>query len=237
MRTRDCRPLPFTWLSTFGTPDRPRTIDGHALWPGPKEWLVLNALIPAQAAFLLLCPKTVPAEWWYSSGLQKEVGFLYAPFPADPRLTGAVRLFGRAQAKVLFVGDMDPVAVAQYLAAKRMFAADGGPQLVYAGINDAWLAAIGRSRWPPARLSIRLERPEMRLLRALDSEVRLDALVGPNCASLLRGGSKMELEAGLNPGIHRPSHKRWVLNYLRSVAAGITDGKEARASTGPAPQV
>jgi hypothetical protein len=186
----------------------------------------VNALIPPRAEFLLLCPKTVPAEWWYSPELQKKVGFLHAPFPADPRLSDAVRLFGPAQAKVLFVGDMDPVAIAQYLAAQRMFTAAGGPQLVYGGMNDVWLAAIGKSSWPLARLSIRMSRSEMRLLHALESEVGLDALLGPNCARLLQSGSKIELEAGLNPAFHSAAHKRWVLSYLRSLTEGTADGRE-----------
>jgi hypothetical protein len=192
----------------------------------------VNALIPSRPEFLLLCPKAVPAEWWYSPELQKEVGFLHAPFPADPRLSDAVRLFGPAQAKVLFVSDMDPVTVAQHLAAQRMFAAAGGPELVYGGMNDVWLAAIGESSWPLARLSIRMNRPEMRLLRVLESEVRLDALLGPDCARLLQSGSKIELAAGLNPAFHSAAHKRWVLGYLRSVAAGTVDGREAALTKG-----
>jgi hypothetical protein len=192
----------------------------------------VNALIPPRAEFLLLCPKAVPAEWWYSPELQKGVGFLHAPFPADPRLSDAVHLFGLAQAKVLFVGDMDPVAVAQYLAAQRMLAAAGGPQLLYGGMNDAWVAAIGESSWPLARLSIRMSRSEVRLLHVLESEVRLDTLLGPDCAGLLRSGSKIELEAALNPAFHSAAHKRWVLGYLRSVAAGTADGREGTPARG-----
>ena len=182
--------------------------------------MVVNALLPPRAEFLLLCPKAIPAEWWYSPELQTEVGFLHAPFPADPRLSDAVRLFGSAQVPVIFVGDMDPVAVAQYLAVQRMFAAAGRPQVMYGGMSDAWLTAMGGSNWPLARLSIRMSRPEMRLLRSLESEVRLDEVLGPDCATLLQSGFKVELEAALNPAFHSAAHKRWVLGYLRAVAAG-----------------
>jgi hypothetical protein len=192
----------------------------------------VNSLMPSQAEFLLLCPKAVSAEWWYAAELQRTVGFLHAPFPADPRLSDVVRSFGSAQAPVLFLGDMDPVAVAQYLAAHRMLAAAGGPQLLFAGMNDEWLVAMGRSSWPLARLSIRMSRPEMRLLRVLESDVRLDQLLGPECAALLRSGLKVELEAGLNPAFHTPAHKRWVLGYLRAVAAGTADGREAIPARG-----
>jgi hypothetical protein len=117
---------------------------------------------------------------------------------------------------------MDPVAIAQYLAAQRMLTAVGGPHLVYGGMNDAWLEAMAESTWPLARLSIHMGRPEMRLLRVLESEVRLDELLGPGCARLLQSGFKVELEAGLNPAFHGAVHRRWVLGYLRAVAAGAT---------------
>jgi hypothetical protein len=126
---------------------------------------------------------------------------------------------------------MDPVAIAQYLAAQRMLAAVGGPHLVYGGMNDAWLEAMAESTWPLARLSIRMGRPEMRLLRVLESEVRMDELLGPGCARLLQSGFKVELEAGLNPAFHGAAHRRWVLGYLRAVAARPTQ-RGARLAKG-----
>jgi hypothetical protein len=182
----------------------------------------VNALVPSRATFLLLCPKSVPAEWWYSPELQKTVGFLHAPFPADPRLSDAVRMFARDPVPVLFVGDMDPVAIAQYLAAQRMFAATGALALAYGGMNDAWLNAMAESTWPLARLSIRMSASEVRLLRALESATRLEDLIGPDCAALLRRGFKVELEAALNPAFHGPAHKRRLVGNLRDMAAELS---------------
>jgi hypothetical protein len=219
-------------LTGFGTPDRPRTIDGHSLWPGPKQWLVLNALVPSRTAFILLCPKSVPAEWWYSPKLETSVGFLHAPFPADPRLTDVLRMFGPHQPPALFVGDMDPVAIAQYLAAQRMLAATGGPELAYAGMSDPWLSAMGDSSWPLARLSIRMGAPEMRLLRALESSTRLEDLVGQDGAELLRTGFKVELEAALNPAFHSPAHTRRLLSHLREIAGRTPQRRGASVLNG-----
>jgi hypothetical protein len=185
----------------------------------------VNALVPPRAEFVLLCPKAVSAEWWYFPQLQRQVALLHAPFPADPRLRDAVRLLGPPQAPVLFVGDMDPVAIAHYLEAERMFSGPEGVRLGYGGMNDAWLEAMGGSNWPLARLSIRMSAPERRLLRVVESEVPLDDLVGPDCAELLRSGFKVELEAGLNPAFHGAAHKRWVFGYLRDMAVGTSGGK------------
>ena len=184
----------------------------------------MNALVPSRAAFILLCPKSVPAEWWYSPDLQTAVGFLHAPFSADPRLTDALRMFGPDHPPVVFLGDMDPVAIAQYLAAQRMFAATGGPELAYGGMSDPWLAAMGDSAWPLARLRIRMSAPEVRLLRALESSTRLEDLVGPDGAKLLRTGFKVELEAALNPAVHSPAHKRRLLGHLREIAGRTAQG-------------
>jgi hypothetical protein len=137
-----------------------------------------------------------------------------------------------AKAPVVFVGDMDPVAIAQYLAAQRMLTEAGGPRLVYGGMNDAWLAAMAESTWPLARLSIRMDRPEMQLLRALKAEVSLDDLLGPGCAKLLESGLKVELEAGLNPAFHGDAQRRWVLGYLRTVAAGPNPGRRPSLAKG-----
>ena len=187
----------------------------------------MNALVPPRPRLLLLCPKSVPAEWWFSPALQKEIGFLHAPFPADPRLSSAVRLFGPANPPVLFVGDMDPVAIAQYLAARQMLASPRSPHLLYGGMNDAWLGAMAKSDWPLARLGIRMSRSEMRLLHALESVVLLEELLGPDCARLLQSGFKVELEAGLNPAFHTAAHKRWVWGYLRAVALEADNGRGA----------
>jgi hypothetical protein len=118
---------------------------------------------------------------------------------------------------------MDPVAVAQYLAARRMLREGNGPELVYGGMNDSWLAAIRRSvrrSLPEKALRIRLDKAETRLWARLDASMDLEQLLGPEACALLRSGYKVELEAASNPAILKPAHKRWVFSYLRSVALG-----------------
>jgi hypothetical protein len=118
---------------------------------------------------------------------------------------------------------MDPVAVAQHVAAKRVLRASNGPKLLYGGINDAWLAAIRRSRrrsLPEDGLRIPLDGAEARLWRRLEADMDVERLLGPEACRVLRSGCKVELEAASNPAILRPGHKRWVFGYLRSVAFG-----------------
>jgi hypothetical protein len=206
------------WLAVFGTPDRPRAVDGHSLWADEWGWLALNVLAPRHADFLLLCPKTVPPEWWYSPELHAGIGFLHVPFPADQRVGVVVKGLGIGGKPLLFVGDLDPVAIAQYLAARDMLAAAPRRPLRYGGMNDAWLAAMVGSQLSLSQLSIRMERGERRLLAALDAAVDLDSLVGPESAEMLRSGTKVELEAAVNPAIHGPAQRRWIFGYLRSVA-------------------
>jgi hypothetical protein len=216
----------------FGTPERPQAVDGHALWADLSGWVSLTALAPRRVDLLLLCPKAVPTEWWYSAELQPGIGFLHVPFPADPRVGGVVRAFGSGRTPLLFVGDIDPVAIAQYLASRDMLAPLTQQPLLYGGMNDAWLAAMAGSQWPLSQLSIRMGRAERRLLRAVDGAADLDLLVGPESAQMLRSGTKVELEAGLNPAFHGAAHRRWVFGYLRSVATGVADGPRGTLKKG-----
>jgi hypothetical protein len=66
-------------------------VDGHALWPGPGEWLPASVRIPTQSDYTIVCPKNQPLAMLRSS---------------------------TATAPMVFVGDMHPVATAQYLAAR-----------------------------------------------------------------------------------------------------------------------
>jgi hypothetical protein len=198
------------------------------LWADKSGWLALNVLAPRHCDFLLLCPKAVPPEWWYSTQLHAGIGLLHVPFPADQRVGGVVRALGTGAMPLLFVGDMDPVAIAQYLAARDMLAMAPRRPLRYGGMNDAWLAAMAESQVSLSRLSIRMDRGERLVLAALDAAVDLDALVGPESAEMLRSGTKVELDAAVNPAIHGPAQRRWIFGYLRSVAAAAAPGQGGR---------
>jgi hypothetical protein len=208
------------WLRTFGTRERPKAVDGHALWAGPDAWFSIGALAPRRPRLVLLCPKAVPTEWWFTVDLQRDVALVQASYPADRRLSAFLRVVAGPGTAIVFVGDMDPVAIAQYLAARSMLAASDGQHLLYGGMNDAWLAAMRASSKPrQTALRIRLDRDEERLLRHLESAVDLAELLGPSGAALLRSGYKIELEAGLNPTLHGSAVKRWVVRYVRLLAA------------------
>jgi hypothetical protein len=210
-----------SWLSSFGTPKKPRAVDGHTLWPGPAAWLVVTIRRPRQVDYVLVCPKAAPLDWWWTAGPPLGVAAVHTPWPADPRLAPTLWSLSAAGRPVVFIGDMDPVALAQYLAASRMLRERNGPELAYGGMNDSWLAAIRRSvrRSLSAKaLCTRLDRAETRLWRRLEADTNVEQLLGPEASDLLRNGYKIELEAASNPAILTPSHKRWVFRHLRSVA-------------------
>ena len=146
---------------------------------------------------------------------------MYSLYLADPRLAPTLQSLCPSGKPAVFIGDMDPVAVAQYIAAKGMLRASNGPKLLYGGMNDAWLAAIQRSRrrsLPADALRIPLDRAETRLWRRLEAAMDVEQLLGPEACRLVRAGYKVELEAASNPAILQPGHKRWVFGYLRAVA-------------------
>jgi hypothetical protein len=121
---------------------------------------------------------------------------------------------------VVFLGDMDPISIAQYLEAKRM-ARRMKARFYYSGVDDRWLAAMKRSlkrQWRRASLRIALSRPEVALLRRLERAIDLEKLLGPEACSILRGGHKVEIEGAINSAFYRPEHSRWIFRYLRSVA-------------------
>jgi hypothetical protein len=210
------------WLSSFGTPQRPRKVDGHGLWPGPAGWSVAALRAPRRVDYVLVCPKTTPLDWWWAAGPPTGVAAVYSLYLADPRLAPTLRSLCPPGRPAVFIGDLDPVGVAQYLAAKAMLASDG-ITLLYGGINDSWLAAIRRSRrrrGPMGNLCLRLDRAETRLWRRLEAAMDVEQLVGPESCHLLRSGDKLELEAASNPGILRPGHRRWVFRHLRAMALG-----------------
>jgi hypothetical protein len=210
-----------SWRSSFGTPQRPRAVDGHTLWPGPAGWLVATLRAPSRVDYVIVCPKTAPLDWWWRALPPLGVAAVDTPCPADPRLASTLYSLAAPDRPVVFIGDMDPVAVAQYLAARAMLRQTNGSELLYGGMNDSWLDAVRsstRRNLPPRALCIRLDHAEMRLWRRLEAAANVEQLLGPKACGLLRSGYKLELEAASNPAILKPGHKRWVFRYLRSVA-------------------
>jgi hypothetical protein len=198
-------------------------VDGHYLWPGPSDRFVADVLVPDGAWLVLLCPKSMPVSWWFSKGPPRGVGLIHARFFDDQRLRSIVQAVVGSDTRAIYVGDIDPVGIAQYLVARRMLGAVGGGPLLYGGVNDPWLLAMQASMGGSvSRVLIRLPRAERQLLRRLEDAVNLDTLVGPSCAQLLRGGHKVELEAVLNPALHGAPYRQWVFRHLRALARSVT---------------
>lgn len=207
-------------LSTFGTPEHPRTCDGERLWLGSRAgWRCFDLRIPNKPKLLLLCPKRSPLEWWWpNQTLPPDVAIICTPWLADPGARSVLQPLYRSIPAAVFLGDMDPISITQYLEAKRM-ASGIKVALRYGGVNDAWLAAMKCSlkrQWSRSSLLIRLSRPEAALFRRLDKAIDLEQLIGPEACSILRGGHKIEIEGAMNPALYSAEHNRWIFRYLRS---------------------
>jgi hypothetical protein len=214
---------PSSWsqvLSLFGTPTRPRRgWDGEQLWSSPSDSDYLDLRLPRKTSFLLVCPKAQPVGWWQAQGsLPPDVAAMCAPLPADRRALPLLEVLCRQASAAIFVGDMDPYSIVQYVETRRMLAGVGA-RLLHGGVNDAWLDAMERALSQEGRLErlrIPLEKHEVRLLKKLDRAVDLEKLIGARGSAMLHSGYKIEIEGATNPTIYRRSHSRWVFKYLRS---------------------
>jgi hypothetical protein len=220
---RAVTPDPDRWaqvLSRFGTPERPRRgADGEQLWLGSSAWHCVDVRLPRSTAFLVICPKSQPVNLWYAdSSVPRDVGVVTGPHPTDRRAVPVVQALSRLASTAVFVGDMDPYAVVQYVETRRLLAEAKGPALLYGGVDDAWLEAIERNLIGARsleRLRIRLSKEEATLLKQIERALDLEQLVGARACAVLRGGHKIELEGATNPALYRRGHGRWVFRDLR----------------------
>jgi hypothetical protein len=210
-------------LSRFGTAERPRTYGEEPLWLGGAGQSY-DLCLPAAPSFLVISPKRDAVRWWWNQiGLPRDLGSACASFPADPGALPILQPLYRQSAATAFVGDLDPLAIVQYVETRRSLHDPKGPPFLYGGINDVWLEAIRRSLKRPVRferIRIALSRSEKALLAQIDRAFDLERLVGPHSAEMLRGGYKIELEGATNPRIYSPGHIRWIVRYLRTVLRG-----------------
>ncbi len=127
----------------------------------------------------------------------------------------------RGVSTALFVGDMDPYGIVQYVETRRMLAASKGPSLVFGGVDDSWFASMDRARRRRGTdVRIPLSRAETTLLQRIDDALDLEAIVGAKGCALLRDGFKIELEGATNPMIYRRGHGAWIFRHLRALVRG-----------------
>ena len=207
-------------LSRFGTPERPRTYGEEPLWLGGYGQSY-DLCLPAVPTFLVISPKRDAIRWvWDRTGLPNGLGSACAPYPCDPHSVPIFRPLYRQSVATAFVGDLDPLAIVQYVETRRALRSPKGPSFLHGGINDAWLEAIRRSLKPQVRferIQIGLSQSEKTLLAQIDRALDLEGLVGRQSAEILRSGYKIELEGATNPHIYPPGHIRWVVRYLRTM--------------------
>jgi hypothetical protein len=225
-------------LSRFGTPERPRTYGEEPLWLG-RHGQSYDLCLPAVPTFLVICPKRDAVRWWWGQiGLPRDLGTACASFPADPHAISIFRPLYRQSVATAFVGDLDPLAIVQYVETRRALHDPKSPRFLYGGINDAWLQAIRRSLKPQVRIEriqIALSQSEKTLLAQIDRAIDLEGLVGRQSSEILRGGHKIELEGATNRDIYPAGHIRWIVRYLRTMmrraaGAGVSRRRSRRAT-------
>jgi hypothetical protein len=208
-------------LAAFGSPSQPRSgPEDERLWLGRTDWLGIQLWLPRAPTRVVICPKTAPVGWWLAAGgIPSDLGFACTAHPVDGRSLRILEQVLPLRSRAVFVGDLDPLAIVQYVELTRSLARRHG-HLLYGGLDDAWMAAMRRD-WAHAAgieaIRIALDPDERRLLAKLDGAIDLERLVGPRSAALLRGGHKIELEAATNPVFYRDGYARWAFRYLSQV--------------------
>ncbi len=213
-------------LARFGSPEKPRRgADGEQLWLGPSESQRIDLRLRRASGLLVVCTKPPLVGWWKdASRLPRDVATLTAPQLTDSTAVAVLSGLCRAGARAVFVGDLDPYALVQYIETRRLLARTAGCALLYGGVDDSWLVAMDRNSSRPSGVDVRipLSRDELALLRLLEQSVDVGGIVGPRALSVLESGFKVELEGATNPSLYSARHGRWMLRRLRSLTTTQT---------------
>jgi hypothetical protein len=124
----------------------------------------------------------------------------------------------RHRLPLLFVGDLDPLDLTTFALLRGSHAK---PPVVYAGIDDRWLAlcernAVRKHALEEALLTMgTLEREHLSIARDLLPD--LEDLIGPRCLALLESGKKLELEGACNTGSYGAGFPALLVRHLRTV--------------------
>jgi hypothetical protein len=219
-------------LRAFGTPRHPRDAgDGEWLWAAADELHHVGLRLPRKSSLVIVTPKSHWLDWWEADGSLSGVTVVASSRPAEPRGLAVLELVaGRAPA--LFVGDLDPHHLVQFVETRRLMATRG-LAIAFGGLSDAWWPAMERGirgGFTLERLRIRLDRSERTLLARIERALDLDDLVGPRAAALLRSGYKIEIEAATNPALYARGHGRRVVRLLRAHAGTPSMRRRRRRS-------
>jgi hypothetical protein len=209
-------------LSSFGSPARPRIApDGERLWLGRQDSQLVFVRAPQRCSFVVLSPKPQPWKEWLWDAVPAGVGIVSGSCATDASLLKLVAALSPKRSTAVFVGDMDPFGLVQYVEARRVLREANGPGLVYGGIDDVWLAAMERTLKRGHRLDrtcIPLMKHERTLLERLDHALDIERIVGPRAVALLRSGFKIEMEGATNRHLYADRHGRWIFEHLRARA-------------------
>lgn len=216
-------------LACFGTSERPRRgADGEQLWLRASESQRIEQRVRRTGGLLVVCTKPLLVGWWKDeSRLPQDVSTFTAPQLTDSTAVAVLCGLCMAGARAVFVGDLDPYALVQYIETRRLVARTAGCALLYGGVDDSWLVAMDRNANRPSRVDVRipLSRGKLAFLRLLEGSVDVGHIVGRRALSVLESGFKIELEGATNPGLYSPAHGPWMLRQLRSLAATHTPAR------------
>ena len=197
--------------------------DGRQRSPVPGPWPLEVYAAPAPAEHTLLFTKPFLLRLWLRAGrLPPRTDVLVHYGVPSARVCDLVRAQLPPGRRALFVGDLDPLDLAVYVAFRRGGVGPGRGRSVpvtYAGIDDRWLELCRRyARKPGLGTLIRLSGRERQQLRALErAGLDFEATGGIRCSALLRSGYKLETEGATNPHLYRP---RLYANLRRELIGG-----------------
>lgn len=184
----------------------------------PQGWTPLSYYLGNRApkVVLLFTKPYLLRQWLEASALPEDVhAVVHYGLPSKAVFKHLDRSLLPLRARLVFVGDLDPMDLSVYLEYRRR------TQLapVFGGIDDQWLQLC--ERWPRGDHSLRrsmiamepVERSHMALVRQHVPE--LDRLVGARAAAVLSSGYKIELEGATNPDLYEKPLAPALLHYLK----------------------
>jgi hypothetical protein len=185
-------------LQRYGDPGKPRKVAGEHLFYNVHD-RVEALLSPQLAKHGLIVTKRFLVDDWYKH-LSATTSLWHVYCWAAPNTHSYFRhAYELLEGRLLFVGDLRPHGLVQYLALRLGPSLDG-PELPlgYGGIDSEWLAGLKtglKRRSLLHQLTIDMRPSERSLFRSIESVCDVPALLGDEAYGLLRDGTTLHLEA------------------------------------------
>jgi hypothetical protein len=207
-------------LPLLGTPDRPLTIDGEALWSVNGSPIYGYVGKQPCVCSLIVAKDWVFRYWTENHHIPNDFTIFMSPFPAETKVqetfAGAV---SRSGSTALFLSDLDPMGVLQRSLCNHPVSNTGGDTVgvCSGGIDDIWLELIevylNQDSINP--ILIPLSPAEHQLLAAITDCIDVASIVGERGFRIMSSGSKIELEGATNLKLYREGYLERIFEMLR----------------------